>query len=190
MPFDFSKQSRKKSPGGAWIHQVWAICPYCKQGRWVGRSWAKTGKSLHDGTCLECSYKHDFIGGKWRNGVHITRDGYIVRHFDTFTDEEKKIINPMFNHGSDSKRLGHPPYVKEHRAVMALHIGRALMDEEIVHHIDGNKSNNKLENLKLLSKHNHHAGHGDNYYQELQEALIKIRFLEHKVTLLEACTST
>ena len=37
-----------------------------------------------------------------------------------------------------------------HRLVMEEHIGRELTKEEVVHHIDGDKSNNKLDNLMLL----------------------------------------
>ena len=36
-----------------------------------------------------------------------------------------------------------------HRFVMAEHLGRALMPWETVHHIDGDRSNNSLENLQL-----------------------------------------
>jgi len=41
--------------------------------------------------------------------------------------------------------------VFEHRFVMEQHIGRKLLPEETVHHVDGNRSNNALENLELFS---------------------------------------
>ncbi|HEY0048190.1 MAG TPA: HNH endonuclease signature motif containing protein, partial [Pyrinomonadaceae bacterium] len=40
-------------------------------------------------------------------------------------------------------------YVFEHRAVMAQYLGRPLRKNETVHHIDGNRSNNNIENLQL-----------------------------------------
>ena len=40
--------------------------------------------------------------------------------------------------------------VDEHRLVMENHIGRKLFPTEVVHHIDRDKSNNKINNLMLF----------------------------------------
>ena len=40
-------------------------------------------------------------------------------------------------------------WTKEHILVMERHLGRKLKNGEIVHHIDHNRSNNKIENLIL-----------------------------------------
>jgi hypothetical protein len=42
------------------------------------------------------------------------------------------------------------------RLVMASHIGRKLLKEEIVHHIDGNCQNNNLTNLMLFGNQSQH----------------------------------
>lgn len=44
-------------------------------------------------------------------------------------------------------------YVLEHRYLMSEHLGRPLLRQEHVHHIDGDRLNNNLSNLELWSTH-------------------------------------
>lgn len=51
-------------------------------------------------------------------------------------------------------------YVFEHRYVMEQHLGRHLKKGEVVHHIDGDKQNNAIENLQLFASHSEHLSVG------------------------------
>ncbi len=61
----------------------------------------------------------------------------------------KYVSDPTQKHG----------YKFLHRKVMEGALGRELTKEDVVHHIDGDKSNNELENLHLTTRTGHAVAH-------------------------------
>lgn len=90
----------------------------------------------------ECHYKWNLKilphGANWGGGKYYSR-GYV------------KVFTP--NHPNKDTR----GYVTEHRLVMEKKLKRFLTKKEIVHHINGIKNDNRLENLVLYSSQSEHV---------------------------------
>lgn len=98
-----------------------------------GTSREVRSKSLRDGYCISCGcYSREFWKGK---KPHNFKGG--SRWLDNSTGYVTLDIN--------GKRI------KEHRYTMEQHLGRKLFAHEVVHHVNGNKADNRLENLELWS---------------------------------------
>jgi hypothetical protein len=133
------------------------ICDECKKE--FGTTWRRYQKKQTN-CCGSCAAIRTLRGrpkksprenhARWGDGTYITPDGYKL----VITD--KKTTS------------GRTKYKREHILVMEEFLGREIDSKkggktgEIVHHIDGDKLNNKIENLILCeSPQEHRYLHGN-----------------------------
>jgi hypothetical protein len=81
------------------------------------------------------------LNPNWKGGKRLDKDGYVL-------------MLDWSNTNCDSHG-----YVREHRSVVENHIGRSLNKGEVVHHINGVKHDNRIENLELMSANEHMSHH-------------------------------
>jgi DNA-binding transcriptional regulator YiaG len=73
--------------------------------------------------------------------------------------------------------------IDEHRYIMEKHLGRKLTRNEVVHHIDEDKTNNILSNLQLMTREEHTRFHATGKIQSAE--LLEIHSRNRKGRILE-----
>jgi len=140
---------------------LWDACSNCGKERWIRRR----DKGI---LCRSCARKQ--VTGsrcpRW-NGGRKTSRGYVY----IFIKES----HPLF---TMAQKDGARYSIAEHRLVMAKALNRCLQSWEIVHHINGIKNDNRIENLELVSQRRDHLS-----LRYLRDTIYK---LESRITLLEA----
>ena len=121
----------------------------CRNGKY-----STTSKSY----CRECITK---IGKMKLASIN----GYVAKA-EKHSKKQKKIVvdkqlYPEVYYGLEYPYRPGYGTIKEHVYVMECHLERGLVKGEIVHHIDGDKTNNNIENLFLTTPAEHNKLHAE-----------------------------
>lgn len=131
-------------------------CKICKK---VIKPQRKEQRPHWTGLCRKCWIKSNPIRGiknpSWKGGRHKHK-GYWIINLGLIKDEKlrKMAEETVRNRAYGKKRSG---TIYEHSFVMIKKLGRPLKKDEEIHHLDGHKDNNDIDNLLLLDRTDHRS---------------------------------
>jgi hypothetical protein len=163
---------------------TYLTCSVCKVNKWVRKGYEDNytctscvhresikpknmNKIVHKDTCKchKCRIGKGYFTGKnnpmWKGGIRNMKSGYVYEYVEPESKFSCMVANGVGR-----------GYVAQHRLVMAKSIDRPLLRQETVHHKNGIKNDNRIENLELW-KSNHNSG------QRLEDQIVwAIKILE------------
>lgn len=134
-------------------------------------------------TCLECNKEFEILkrdynrgrgiycsndcnllnksgkrNGMWKGGKKIVR-GYVLVH--------KRLVQKKYHYLANNAKF----YIPEHRLEAAKKYKRKLTKDDIVHHVNGVRSDNRRENLVVVNANSHEK---HTFEKKLQERILKL----------------
>lgn len=106
------------------------------------------GRGIRNGSIVPTSHGAASRASGWRGGVTFTGDGRALCYREWHP-------NP-----TQTRKNKHGCYVLRYRLVMEAKLGRFLEKGEIVHHVNGDSSDDSPDNLQLSTQSEHAKIHG------------------------------
>lgn len=122
-------------------NNLFLVSPYRKQ---IAKYCSKECRIISQRKKISREKNHSWKGGRYIDGY-----GYI------------RVLN------KDHLYANSMGYVLEHRLIMENYLGRILARSELVHHVNGIKTDNRIENLELTDRVNHMRLHAKKRWKEV-----------------------
>lgn len=132
----------------------YAVCNTCEKG------FVTFDKKYTKNCSRECSNRSQSSrqfgesNPNYKDGKKITDQGYV-----------QLLV------GKDHPMAGRGGYVLEHRYVMSQFLDRPLRRCEVIHHLNGNRQDNRIENLELCGKQESTQPVGQRYYDVIKSIM-------------------
>lgn len=141
--------NQNKCPQCGYVYGKRQRCYECSKGR------PRTGKEC---TCRVCGKTMYMQANQLANGEgsYCSRT---CKHDAQRGTEKRRGTRYLAKNGYVFIKVGIRKYELEHRIVAEAALGRSLTTDEQVHHLNGNKSDNRIENLKVLTNAEHQHLH-------------------------------
>jgi hypothetical protein len=140
MENQIGDERRSKAGGLA----KWWPCDTCGACKW--QRWIVATDEPRSRWCFPCMRR----GMRRSDARHVNANGYYYVNPDPTDELAMAMAHVKQRPSATNKRVAIQWNVLEHRLVMARSLGRPLLPTESVHHINGVRTDNRLENLQLM----------------------------------------
>jgi hypothetical protein len=104
--------------------------------------------------------------------MRIAKKGHFLKKSEFGGHKKQRADGYISVYCPDNPRATKDGYMMEHILVMEKHIGRRLKDDEVVHHKNHIKNDNRIENLQLMTFKEHAGLHMKERWQQKKEQKI------------------
>lgn len=144
------------------------ICEYCKKefkiynnredtAKYCSKQCMNNNSRCYE-TCKFCNQQFEIINNQKGKRIYCSTECY----------NNDSIGNPYLSGPYYRCSDGNNQQLNYHRYLIQQHLGRKLLSNEHIHHIDGNKLNNTIDNLMIVSPSDHRKLHKEKEWKDIK----------------------